>query len=115
VIRFRKLWNVAYSITIGRNDHLRRKEVVLSSMIEGTHSSLSDLPMFELDQEHGAPLNDVREVSNYVAALDHGLRRLAEGFPPGAALMLTFPTGAKYMANSFSPSRFRSSSSSSWS
>ena len=28
-----------------------------------------------------APLNDVREVSNYVAALDFGLKRLAEGFP----------------------------------
>ena len=58
-----------------------RKEAVLSSMIEGTQSSLSDLLLFELDQEPGAPLNDVREVSNYVAALYHGLRRLAEGFP----------------------------------
>jgi Fic family protein len=58
-----------------------RKEAVLSSMIEGTQSSLSDLLMFELDQEPGVPLDDVREVSNYVAALDHGLRRLAEGFP----------------------------------
>jgi Fic family protein len=58
-----------------------RKEAVLSSMIEGTQSSLSDLLLFELDQEPGVPLDDVREVSNYVAALDHGLRRLAEGFP----------------------------------
>ncbi|MCA9500459.1 MAG: Fic family protein [Nitrospira sp.] len=58
-----------------------RKEAVLSSMIEGTQSSLSDLLLFELDQEPGVPLNDVREVSNYVAALHHGLRRLAEGFP----------------------------------
>jgi Fic family protein len=58
-----------------------RKEAVLSSMIEGTQSSLSDLLLFEMDQEPGVPLDDVREVSNYVAALDHGLRRLAEGFP----------------------------------
>ena len=58
-----------------------RKEAVLSSMIEGTQSSLSDLLLFELDQEPGVPLDDVQEVSNYVAALYHGLRRLAEGFP----------------------------------
>jgi len=58
-----------------------RKEAVLSSMIEGTQSSLSDLLLFELDQAPGAPLDDVREVSNYVAALDHGLKRLNEGFP----------------------------------
>ncbi|GAU09027.1 cell division protein Fic [Desulfoplanes formicivorans] len=58
-----------------------RKEAVLSSMIEGTQSSLSDLLLFELDQKPGVPLNDVREVSNYVAALDHGLRLLEEGLP----------------------------------
>jgi len=58
-----------------------RKEAVLSSMIEGTQSSLSDLLLFELDQEPGVPLDDVREVSNYVMALDHGLRLLAEGLP----------------------------------
>ncbi len=58
-----------------------RKEAVLSSMIEGTQSSLSDLLLFELDQEPGVPLDDVREVSNYVAALDHGLRLLADGLP----------------------------------
>jgi len=58
-----------------------RKEAVLSSMIEGTQSSISDLLLFELDLEPGVPLDDVREVSNYVAALEHGLKRLAEGFP----------------------------------
>ncbi len=58
-----------------------RKEAVLSSQIEGTQSSMSDLLLFELDEALGAPLDDVREVSNYVAALEHGLRRLAEGFP----------------------------------
>jgi Fic family protein len=64
-----------------------RKEAVLSSMIEGTQSSLSDLLLYELDQEPGVPLDDVREVSNYVAALDHGLRRLAEGFPLSLRLL----------------------------
>lgn len=58
-----------------------RKEAVLSSMIEGTQSSLSDLLLFELDQAPGVPLDDVREVSNYVAALNHGLGRLKGGFP----------------------------------
>ena len=58
-----------------------RKEAVLSSMIEGTQSSLSDLLLYEISVEPGVPLADVREVSNYVAALDHGLKRLAEGFP----------------------------------
>ena len=58
-----------------------RKEAVLSSMIEGTQSSLSDLLLFELNQEPGVPLDDVREVSNYVAALDHGLRLLKDGLP----------------------------------
>jgi len=58
-----------------------RKEAVFSSMIEGTQSSLFDLLLFELDMEPGVPMDDVREVSNYVAALDHGLKRLAEGFP----------------------------------
>lgn len=58
-----------------------RKEAVLSSQIEGTQSSLSDLLLFEIDEAPGAPLDDVVEVSNYVAALDHGLARLRSGFP----------------------------------
>jgi Fic family protein len=58
-----------------------RKEAVLSSQIEGTQSSLSDLLLAELDEAPGVPLDDVTEVSNYVAALDHGLRRLRSGFP----------------------------------
>jgi Fic family protein len=58
-----------------------RKEAVLSSMIEGTQSSLSDLLLFEIDQEPGVPINDVQEVSNYVSALNYGLNRLTEGFP----------------------------------
>ena len=58
-----------------------RKEAVLSSQIEGTQSSLSELLLFENDAASGAPLDDVTEVSNYVAAMEHGLKRLAEGFP----------------------------------
>ena len=58
-----------------------RKEAVLSSQIEGTQSSLSDLLLFELDEQPGVPMDDVAEVSNYVAALDHGMARLAGGFP----------------------------------
>ncbi len=50
-----------------------RKEAVLSSMIEGTQSSLSDLLLYEFEHQPGVPLDDVQEVSNYVAALNHGL------------------------------------------
>lgn len=58
-----------------------RKEAVLSSQIEGTRSSLSDLLLFELEEAPGVPLDDVVEVSNYVAALEHGLNRLRGKFP----------------------------------
>ncbi len=58
-----------------------RKEAVLSSEIEGTQSSLSDLLLFEIDEAPGVPSDDVVEVSNHVAALEHGLDRLREGFP----------------------------------
>ena len=58
-----------------------RKEAVLSSQIEGTQSSLSDLLMFENDEVPGVPIQDVQEVSNYVAAMNHGLQRLRSGFP----------------------------------
>jgi Fic family protein len=58
-----------------------RKEAVLSSQIEGTQSSLSDLLLYENSEIPGVPLDDVQEVSNYVAALNHGLKRLRGGFP----------------------------------
>jgi len=58
-----------------------RREAVLSSQIEGTQSSLSDLLLFELEQAPGVPFDDVVEVSNYVSALEHGVTRLREGFP----------------------------------
>jgi len=58
-----------------------RKEAVLSSQIEGTQSSLSDLLLFELEHAPGAPIDDVVEVANYVAAMEHGLAELRRGQP----------------------------------
>ena len=58
-----------------------RKEALLSSQIEGTQSSFSDLLLYETEEAPGVPLDDVQEVSNYVAALEHGLRRIRGGFP----------------------------------
>ncbi len=64
-----------------------RKEAVLSSMIEGTQSSLSDLLLFEFEHQPGVPMGDVQEVSNYVAALNYGLKRLKEDFPISLRLL----------------------------
>lgn len=58
-----------------------RKEALLSSQIEGTQSSLSDLLLFENAEAPGVPIDDVREVSNYVGAMYYGLDRLKSGFP----------------------------------
>ncbi|WBL34908.1 Fic family protein [Tepidiforma flava] len=58
-----------------------RREALLSSQIEGTQSSFSDLLLFEIDEAPGVPFDDVVEVSSYVAALDYGLGQLAAGFP----------------------------------
>jgi Fic family protein len=64
-----------------------RKEALLSSQIEGTQSSLSDLLLFESEEAPSVPLEDVQEVSNYVAALDYGLKRLKEDFPLSSRLI----------------------------
>lgn len=64
-----------------------RREAVLSSQIEGTQSSLTDLMLFELEEAPGAPIDDVVEVSGYVGALEHGVARLREGFPLSARLI----------------------------
>lgn len=53
-----------------------RKEAVLSSQIEGTQSSLSDLLIHEIEGAPGVPELDVEEVSSYVQALDFALKRL---------------------------------------
>lgn len=64
-----------------------RKEAVLSSQIEGTQSSISELLLYENNEAPGVPLDDVREVSRYVAALDYGLARLRGGFPVSSRLI----------------------------
>ncbi|MFN7056882.1 Fic family protein [Hyphomonas sp.] len=64
-----------------------RKEALLSSQIEGTQSSLSDLLLYEDEAAPGVPLDDVEEVSTYVAALTHGLERIRGGFPMSLRLL----------------------------
>lgn len=64
-----------------------RKEAVLSSQIEGTQSSISELLLYENGEPPGVPIDDVREVSRYVSALDHGLARLRGGFPLSSRLI----------------------------
>ncbi len=64
-----------------------RKEAVLSSQIEGTRSTLSHLLLFELKAAPGVPLDDVTEVSNHVAALEHGMARMRGGFPLSSRLI----------------------------
>jgi cell filamentation protein, protein adenylyltransferase len=58
-----------------------RKEALVSSQIEGTQSSFVDVLLFENRVPTTVPKEDVEEVSNYVAAMQHGLRRLQGGFP----------------------------------
>lgn len=58
-----------------------RKEALLSAQIEGTQSSFSDLLLYENEAVPAVPIDDVEEVSNYVAALTHGLERLKNDFP----------------------------------
>ncbi len=55
-----------------------RKEAVLASQIEGTQSTLSDLLRFETEAQAGQPIDDIREVSNYVDATMYGLERLED-------------------------------------
>ena len=87
-----------------------RKEAVLSSQIEGTQSSLSDLLLYENEEAPGAPINDVQEVSNYVLAMNYGLERLKE-FP--LSLRLIREIHEKLMAGARGgnkmPGAFRSS------
>lgn len=64
-----------------------RKEAVLSSQIEGTQSSLNDLLVYEADGSPGVPLDDAREVSNYIAALNEGVAQMQGGFPLSLRLL----------------------------
>jgi Fic family protein len=58
-----------------------RKEAVLSSQIEGTQSSLADLMLYEIDEDPAVPIDDAREVSRCVAALEQGLKGIRGGLP----------------------------------
>lgn len=58
-----------------------RKEAVLSSQIEGTQSTLSDLLQYENAAAPGVPVDDVQEVSRYVQTLVHGHERIRAGVP----------------------------------
>ncbi|MBY0358073.1 MAG: Fic family protein [Candidatus Obscuribacterales bacterium] len=88
-----------------------RKEALLSSQIEGTQSSLSDLLLYESEESPGVPLNDVQEVSNYVAAMNYGLKKLRTGAPLSSRLIReiheVLMTGAR--GGSKSPGAFRRS------
>lgn len=64
-----------------------RKEAVLSSQIEGTQSSLADLLLYEIDEQPGVPVDDAREVSRCVAALERGRTLLADGLPLSMRLL----------------------------
>lgn len=88
-----------------------RKEAVLSSQIEGTQSSIADLLLYESAETPGTPLDDVEEVSSYVAALRFGLERLNGGFPLSLRLLreihqVLLSTGR---GSSKSPGEFRRS------
>lgn len=97
----REKWDAAH-VTLGRLDSILmllphaelflygyvRKEAVLSSQIEGTQSSLTDLLLYENDAAPGVPLDDVQEVSCYVDALYAGMERVQEGWPISTPLLL---------------------------
>ena len=76
-----------------------RKEAILSSQIEGTQSSLSDLLMYESDETPGVPKQDVIEVSNYVQAMEHGLKILSDGFPVKLTSYLRDPCNLYFVQN----------------
>jgi Fic family protein len=85
-----------------------RKEALVSSQIEGTQSSFADLLLFENNEAPHVPVEDVEEVSNYVAAMQHGLRRLKGGFPLSLrlireihAILLRGGRGARKMPGEF--------------
>ena len=55
-----------------------RREAVMSSRIENTQSGLEDLFLFEADETDPPPVSDVKEVINYVRAMEYGIKRLPE-------------------------------------
>lgn len=63
-----------------------RKEALLSSQIEGTRTTFSDLLLFENGDKQTTHSDD-QEVFNYIAAMDHGLVRIRGGFPVSQRLI----------------------------
>jgi Fic family protein len=86
-----------------------RKEAVLSSRIDGARSSLVDLLVFEADETPGDSLDDVRSVSNYVAALEYGLERLHKGFALSGRLLREVHQILFAGATAMQPGEFRRS------
>ncbi len=88
-----------------------RKEAVVSSQIEGTQSTLSELLLFENDLEAGVPLDDLRETSNYVRAIEYGLRRIHGGFPVSLRLIREIHAELLYQGRGSekTPGEFRTS------
>jgi Fic family protein len=88
-----------------------RKEAVLSSQIEGSQSSLADLLLYESEEAASVPIDDVIEVSSYVAALEHGLKRVREGFPVSLRLIREMHTIllSKGRGSNKQPGEFRTS------
>lgn len=88
-----------------------RKEAVMSSQIEGTQSSLSDLMLYEMEGMPGVPMDDVQEVSCYVNALTLGVQRIREGFPVSHRLAMEIHTALMTSGRGINrgPGEFRSS------
>ena len=90
-----------------------RHEAVLSSQIEGTQSTLEDVLAFETAATADDAPQDVEEVFNYVRAMNHGLRRLAEHFPLSLRLIreihaeLMHGGGRKIRGGEKTPGEFR--------
>ncbi|MDD4896956.1 MAG: Fic family protein [Atribacterota bacterium] len=55
-----------------------KKEALLSSQIEGTQASLEGVLRFEANLEPEEDINEVKEVINYIKALNYGIARLSE-------------------------------------
>lgn len=87
-----------------------RQEAVLSSQIEGTQSTLQDVLAYEAEAEHETQPGDVEEVVNYVAAMNHGLRRLPQ-LPLSLRLMKEIHEKLLHgvRGSEFSPGEFRRS------
>ena len=65
----------------------QRREAIISSRIEGTIATAQELLLFEVEPDEATSNPSVREVANYVKALEHGLNRVRGGFPISLRLL----------------------------